>query len=198
MMFDAEPISIRQRDRDGIKKVALIGLSPSTHDDAPWDDPEWEVWGLPWDEGYWHRMDRHFEMHDISLVRKRPTEGYLHRLQTLPCCYMQQSYFANIRAYPLEKVIGTIRLDYFNSSIAYMLALAIHEGFERIGLWGIELRGRQSEYDYQRPNAEWLLGFAMGRGIDVEVAKPTTLLRFEPDIEFCGEVQNYAGRYGYL
>lgn len=198
MMFESESISPRQRDRDGIKKVAIIGMSPSTHDDAPWDDPEWEIWGLPWDEGYWHRMDRCFEMHDISLVRKRPTEDYLYRLQSLPCCYMQEPHWPNITQYPLESVIQTIRLDYFNSSIAYMIALAIHEGFERMGLWGIELRGLQSEYTYQRPNAEWLLGIAMGRGMDVEVAKPTTLLRFEPDIEFCGEVQHYADRYGYL
>ncbi len=46
-------------------KVAIIGLAQSTHDDAPWDDPEWEKWGLPWDHN-WAMLDRFFEMHDTS------------------------------------------------------------------------------------------------------------------------------------
>jgi len=45
-------------------KVAIIGLSATTHHLAPWSDPEWQKWGLPWD-GYHAQMDRLFEMHDM-------------------------------------------------------------------------------------------------------------------------------------
>ena len=30
-------------------KVAVVGFSPSSYDAAPWDDPTWEKWGMPWD-----------------------------------------------------------------------------------------------------------------------------------------------------
>lgn len=88
-------------------------------------------------------------------------------------------------AYPLEELTrrfearapGSFK-KYFTSSIGYMLALAITQGrdeqfkpigdshFEWIGLYGIDLAG-DSEYGYQRPNAEWFAGFASGLGVDV-------------------------------
>lgn len=65
---------------------------------------------------------------------------------------------------------------YFDSSIAYMIALAIHEGFREIMLAGIDLN-TQSEYVWQRSGVSWLLGVAMGRGIRVLLPEPCPLLR---------------------
>ena len=70
---------------------------------------------------------------------------------------------------------------YLESTFAYMLAYAIHlhaegEPITRIGLWGIDLDSA-SEWAYQRPNAEYLIGFARGRGIDVHIPKEAHLTR---------------------
>lgn len=60
-------------------------------------------------------------------------------------------------------VAGT---DYEASSPAWMLMHAIVEGYQEIHVYGIHL-ATQWEYVTQRPNFEWLLGFASGRGIKI-------------------------------
>ena len=66
--------------------------------------------------------------------------------------------------------------DYFYSTISYMLALAIAEGFEEIGLWGIDL-AHDSEYEYQKPSAEYFLGIARGQGIKIYLPEQSALLK---------------------
>lgn len=73
--------------------------------------------------------------------------------------------------YPMEAISKWIRktpqrTPYLESSIAYMMALAIEERVERVGIWGVDLHCT-SEYAYQRPNMEYLVGVAEGRGTKV-------------------------------
>ena len=183
-----------------MRKVAIVGLAPSTHDKAPFDT-DWEMWGLPWDNGFWVSYDRLFEMHDLDLLQKpeakRPRD-YVDRLReiTVPL-YMQQQYFPNVTAYPLESVIRSTS-DYFNSSIAYMVALAIHERVDAIGIWGVDMVDSE-EYAYQRPNAEYLIGLAIGMGIDVCIPEESYLTRFNAEgIPLGTMYPTYPKRYGYL
>lgn len=181
-------------------KVAIVGLSPASHDLAPWDDPSWKKWGLPWDEGYWVRLDRCFEMHDMRLLEsehcKRPS-GYMDRLLSLDNLYMQHSYWPGARRFPFEEVAQTTG-PYWNSSIAYMLAMAIHEGAEEIGIYGVDMKG-EDEYGYQRPNMEYLIGLARGKGIKVHIPDSSPLCKFQPSgIKFFDHVPTYSGRYGWL
>jgi hypothetical protein len=163
-------------------KVAIVGLSLS-HDLAPWDDPSWEKWGLAWDAD-WPRLDRVFEMH--SDYSQDP--GYLERLSFCERLYMQEKYLPNATAYPIEDVAKTCGA-YWESSIAYLMALAVHEGAEEIGLWGVDMKG-DGEYGYQKPNMEYLIGLARGKGIEVRIHESSSLLK--PSGEF-----GYVGRYGW-
>lgn len=176
-------------------KVAVIGLSPKTHDLAPWDNPDWQKWGLPWDEGYWQRLDLAFEMHDLRLLTgehsgRKP--GYLARLQEIiPHLYTQQNY-------PFDEVAKSIGAYYFNSSIAYAMALAIHQGAEEIGVWGVDLVADE-EYAYQRPNMEYLIGVARGKGIRVFIPDESALCKFNGSgIRFYKHLPEYVDRYGWL
>lgn len=175
-------------------KVAVIGLSPKTHDLAPWDDPSWQKWGLPWDEGFWPRMDRHFELHDLRLLTSEHSKrkpGYLKRLQELERLYTQENY-------PFDEVAESIGAYYFNSSIAYAMALAIHEGAEEIGIWGVDLATTE-EYAYQRPNMEYLIGIARGKGIKVHIPEDSALCKFVgTGIRFYSHLPVYVDRYGWL
>lgn len=177
-----------------MRQVAIIGLS-SSHDLAPWGDSSWEKWGLPWDEGYWIRCDRLFEMHDLRLLEsehsKRPKD-YMDRLMNIDVpLYMQESYFLNATRYPFEEVAKN-----WNSSIGYMIALAIHERVDRIGLWGVDMK-HSEEYGYQRPNTAYLLGLAEGLGI--ELVNCDHLLAFNPEgIKFFDMSPKYVERYGWL
>ena len=178
--------------------IAIIGLSPTTHDQAPFHDPDWEVWGLPWDEGYWRYYDRLFEMHDMRLIEQensRRPKDYLARLQEIEVpIYMQKQYYNNVTAYPFDSVCT----KYFNSSIGYMLALAISENADTIGVFGVDMKG-DDEYGYQKPNIEYLLGMAIGMGIKVIVPEESPLLKFNGNgIQFANFYPEYIERYGWL
>jgi len=184
-------------------KVAIVGLAPSTHDQAPWDDPAWEKWGLPWDDKYWARMTRHFEMHDVDLLygpHSKRGKGYFDRLKDCETLYMQGKYFdfPTSQRYPFEEVAASIGQAYWNSSIAYAMALAIHEGAREIGIWGVDMTG-DDEYGYQRPNMEYLIGVARGQGVDVYIPPESALCRFEATgIKFYDHMPTYKHRYGWL
>lgn len=174
-----------------MKKIAIIGLSP-THDQAPWDDPDWELFGLALDPDVW-RLDRVFEIHDIRLLKTYPDwQQYRSRMLDLEWVYVQHEVeeIPNGRAYPLAEVSKTT--DYLCSSVAYMLALAIHEGATEIGIWGVDMAAWE-EYGYQRANMEYLIGLARGKGIKVYVPAQSPLLKFRSDPD-C----KYRGRYGWL
>ena len=179
-------------------KVAVIGLGKS-HDGAPWADPGWQKWGLPWD-AYAPRCNLLFEMHPLELVLRdeadRGGAAYLARLKEQCCAIMMRERHEAIRAsvaYPLRSVIADVG-DYFGSSPAYMVALAICERAEEIGLWGVDIG---EKYDHQRPNLEYLIGFARGRGIKVTVAGGSLLtLRKHDSIGRLSVI--YPRRYGDL
>jgi len=175
-------------------KVAIVGLAPSTHADAPWDDQTWEKWGLPWDQSGWSLMARHFEMHDQRLLdgpHSKRSADYAERLKDCKCLYTQDNY-------PFDAVAKTIGQAYWNSSIGYAMALAIHEGAREIAIYGVDMDGTD-EYQYQRPNMEYLIGFARGQGIDVYIPKQSALCRFEPKgIKFYNHMPTYKDRYGWL
>lgn len=150
------------------RKVAIVGAAPSAGD-APYTDPSWEVWALPW-RNRTPGIARYFEMHERA--QWCPDEkgmAYLSFLQSIAVpLYMpeaQSDIHASIR-YPRHTVISVIGRDYFGSSIAYMVALAIASGVDEIGLWGVDMTS-VDEYRDQRPNLEWLLGLAEGRRIRV-------------------------------
>lgn len=184
-------------------KVAVVGLHPHTHNLAPFDDPAWEKWGLPWDEGYWAQLDRCFEMHDARLLwsehsRRRPK--YFERLEQCASLYMQGKtpWVPNAIPYPFDAVADSIGAYYFNSSVAYALALAIHEGAEEIGVYGCDMAS-DGEYGYQRPNVEYLIGLARGRGIKVHVPDESSLCKFiGKGIRFYDHSPAYIDRYGWL
>lgn len=82
--------------------------------------------------------------------------------------------FPNSVTYPYEEVSRSVT-PYLESSMAYMLALAIHEGFDEIGLYGMQV-AMWDEYRYQRPNLEYLIGLAQGRGIKCEPCPGSLLM----------------------
>lgn len=170
-------------------KVAVIGLAQS-QSEAPWADPEWEKWGLAWDAN-WPQFQRTFEMHEPAEIKARMPAAYFDELQHRTRLYMPAQYVPGCIAYPFEAVAASVG-DYWISSIAYMVSLAIHEGAEEIGLFGVDM-DIGSEYEYQRANAEYLIGFARGRGIKVRIPDASPLLKFVSPSD-C----DYTGRYGRL
>tara|TARA_R110002110_G_scaffold240074_1_gene456196 strand:+ start:464 stop:1045 length:582 start_codon:yes stop_codon:yes gene_type:complete len=191
--------------------IAICGMAQ--HDKSEVDNFNGEIWGLPWDEGRWPFFDRYFEIHPLDLLRKpeaQRRDGYEERLKSLPILYMQEAYedIPNAIRYPVEKVVDNLGFDYFNSSIAYLMGMALLEGADKIGIWGVDMADLEpvpgdpsyiSEFAYQRPNMEYLIGLARGRGIDVYIPERSPLAKFHGEgIPLGLMYPSYPQRYGYL
>ena len=175
-----------------MRRVAIVGLGP-THDQAPWR--EWETWGIPWD-AWFPRYALGFEMHDRALWGGKAK--YVERLRESDVPIMMRQEHEDISAslpYPLGTVQEKVG-SYFGSSVAYMLAYAIQQEVDEIGLWGVDLT--EDIYDHQRPNLEYLIGFARGRGIPVTVPSGSNLLSHKTEDIYDGKPVVYPRRYGEI
>jgi hypothetical protein len=191
-----------QTDR---KKYAICGFASSTRDLIPIADPTWEIWGM--NQLYRHiaRADRWFDVHwnwNSELVPGTDHEGWI-RDSGIPV-YMTETHAhlpTSVR-FPLDVLMHEFT-DYFTSTVAHMMALAIWEIDAKveasldalpkltareflkhrqqlyaeysIGLFGIDLIVGE-EYFWQKTCAEfWIGAAAIGRGINVFIP-PTSAL----------------------
>lgn len=174
-------------------KVAIVAFSKTTRHLAPFDDPEWEIWGLN-EEYRFHwmkRWDRWFQIHPyLDFMRKGNPNDPKHpdwlRAQK-PCwigeprtfpIYMQDHYDdipASVKL-PLDEIQRDLGINYYCSSISYMLGMAAWLGYKEVGLYGVEMAS-DTEYKYQRPNGEFWIGYMMGRGVKIHLPKEAHLLR---------------------
>ena len=171
------------------KKVAIVGYT-SHSKLAPFNSPDFEIWGLNDLYDYIPRFSRWFEIHPRKTVDRwqssRTNRNHLEALKQLPCpIYMQQHYedIPNSIPYPIKEVqedIGANFLNEFNgyltNSISMMIALAIMERFQEIHVYGVDMAVGHEEYGKQRPSCEFWLGVAAGRGIKLYIPKEADLL----------------------
>ena len=164
----------------GVKKIALIGTAPTVRH-APWSDPSWEIWAHASAARLCKRVDRYFDLHPehvFSEARKNGQANYHAWLKSLTTpVYMQDRYPtipASVR-YPKERILAEFP-RYFSSTFAWMVALALTEGATHLGVFGIHYQFG-SEYAEQRPGAEFWLGLAAGRGVQIVNPEGSPLLR---------------------
>jgi hypothetical protein len=159
-------------------KVAIVGFASSSTMDAPFHDPEYEIWIMNQLYRFVPRADRQFEMHERYWEYVVEGTDYIGYLKECPIpIYMTQNYpeYPNSVKFPLDRLSERFG-RYWTSTIAFMLALAIDEGFERIDLFGIDL-SVGTEYTEQRPCAERLIGYADALGITVGIPVASSLCK---------------------
>jgi hypothetical protein len=162
------------------KKVALVGFASNSLHQVPWDNPEFEIWGM--NQGamnFKRRADRWFEMHLPEATPDIRMPDYMEWLKALTIpIYMidMYDYAPTSLRYPIEDAIKYAGRDYFMSSVAFMCALAGMEDFEEIHLYGINL-AIGDEYFYEKPNAEWWLGRLEGMGKKIVIPRASSLLK---------------------
>ena len=172
--------------RKGKKTVAIVGLAATSCSLAPFDDLDVEIWGLneahafPWMK----RATRWFQIHATEswkrYIAKRDVRGHFDWLKKnewdIPI-YMQ--YYHELvpksLGYPLYEVVdlvfpnfrrGDTKVKYFTSTFAYMMGIALLEKFERVEIYGFEMAD-EIEYVQQKACAEFWIGYAMGKGVEV-------------------------------
>ena len=139
-------------------KVAILGKLP-TKFNAPFDNKKWDIWTLNKhiDCEKLPRVDLWFDIHSRGVYEK-----------------------ANItrKNFPFKAVEKMLGGQYFNNSIAYMIAYAIYKRYTHIALYGMNFN---SEHEHRRDgeyqNVRELIFFAKGKGIKVTAPADYAMLK---------------------
>lgn len=160
------------------KKIAIIGTTASMLD-APYNDSEWEIWGLNGAYTAIPRFDRWFDMHDLDIIKEAHEPKYIDFLtQCDDKLMLNKSYkeLPKAKVFPYDKLIENNR-RYFSNTVAWLIAYAIEQKPDAIGIWGINM-ATDTEYTHQRPCCEYYLGVAEGKGIEVIIPDTSELLKY--------------------
>lgn len=184
----------------GRHTIAICGFASSSRHRIPIDDPDAIICTL--NQLYRHlpRADVHFDLH--REWRGGNVEGTDHPTWVRDCgipVYLvaHEDALSTTLTYPIDRLIRKHGVDYFTSTVAFMLAWAIdmideavgpdaeRADYARytIGVYGIDLIVG-TEYEVQKACVEFWIGIAEGRGIQTDIAPESALLK-----------QRY--RYGY-
>lgn len=160
--------------------LAIVGSHSATRGLAPYDDPTVEIWlfneSAQKPEVY-KRWDGLLQIHGQEVysspanwVNKDHWEWLQKDHGPGKKIWMQEvdPRVPNSVRYPIEAILEMTPYKYLRSSPAMALALAIHLGYEHILLYGSELSSN-TEYTYQAVNYAFWIGFAHGKGIDLEL-----------------------------
>jgi len=181
------------------KKLAIVGFA-GTRDQAPFNNPDYEIWTVNNLHKFVPRQDRIFQVHqrwEWTPGYGNPaehgviTEDHLEFLKTCGIPVYTVEKFKDIPTsirFPIEemtKEFGVARTGhenpdhkdgYWTNSISMMIALAIYEKFDVIEIYGVDM-AVSTEYLEQRPSCEYYIGIAKGRGIDVRLPAECDLLK---------------------
>lgn len=169
------------------KWACLLGSAPSSLHLAPFANPDWckvgcspGVWGALAPRGI--QADVWVELHRIEVGQPWMSADYFDFIRQFP----GKVWMAETRAdvpncviLPLPELIRAYSPYFFTSSIAYMLAMCIHAGFEKVMLAGVDMAAA-TEYKDQRLGCQYFAMLAQARGIEVGVPPESDLFRPAP------------------
>lgn len=145
-----------------------------------------EVWGIN-AVGDVIQCDRLFHMDDVRVQELRAAESpasnianMLTWLRTHPApIYTSRVHpdYPGLVAYPLQDVLNSCGMAYFNSTAAYAVAYAVHIGVKKISLFGFDFTYKDShKAEKGRACVEFHLGIAKARGIEIGFPSSTSLM----------------------
>ena len=162
-----------------MKKLAIVGSHPDTRENAPYENPEYEIWlfnEAPQKPEIYKRWDACLQIHLPEVYAS--TENWVNKDHWE---WLQQDHgnrrifmqdvdlrVPNSVKYPLDEILSLVPYKYLRSSPAMSLALAIYLGYKDISLYGSELSSN-TEYHYQAINYAFWIGFAHGYGVDLDM-----------------------------
>lgn len=155
-----------------MKTVQILGKGRGI---GPSFDPGIERWGIN-DlaflrySGKFTDWSRWFDLHPPDYIQtRRPLAWEWYKQQDKPI-YMfdkHQDILASIQ-YPKDLISNHFRTKRFGSSFDWMCALAIFEKFERIEICWCRMN-QTSEHQHQTPTANYWIGQAEARGIEIKI-----------------------------
>lgn len=166
-----------------MKKLAIVGAHEATRDNAPFDNPDYEIWGITrYAKADWmKRCDTVIEIHPEPFYTNHPEDkGYWEWLQNTDATVRMLHLHMDIKnavMYPLQSIRDELlknvyvhgeRITNLGSSPDFAIALAIYQKYDVIDIYGVEM-GIDTKYMTQRPGFAFWTGLAAGRGITLNV-----------------------------
>lgn len=153
-------------------KISLLGTG-NGWELAP---KEGEIWCVP---GLHGRVSptRVYEVHSgqtLASVGMSQEKLEWMKAQSMVVHPSLHNSFPNCRVIDFQKHIDKFG-PYFTSSLSWMLAEAIEENPEEIGIYGVSMCS-QTEYAHQKPGCTYLIGWARALGIKVTIPPTSELL----------------------
>lgn len=170
-------------------KVAIIGTAPTSKMLAPYQDESWNIWACS--AGNMNQLPRvniWFELHALNEMMAPENRGMAEpffmwlkeqsdagKFQVV----MQDAgtvlggksntFVPKAIPYPRDEMIQEFGRNWFTSSVAYMMALAIARGATEIALFGVDMAADQEHYSAQRAGCTRFIEIARERGIKVSI-----------------------------
>lgn len=163
-------------------KVAIVGAAASSRSLAPFEDKDWLIWACsPSSRDHVPRLDVWFELHDLADLRSAKWSPwavpYVEWINTRDCRVVMQAtndLVPKAEAYPKDEILAKYGAKFFTSSIAWMIALAMHEGATEIAIYGVDMAA-DSEWGFERPGAKFWVERARESGIIVTIPNQSDL-----------------------
>ena len=175
------------------KTVAIVGSHTRTRFEVPWKDKDIDIWVFNESAsiGWPKRVDGVFQMH-AEPVWKNPMNRndpkypqWMKQDHPYPIWMLDEySEVPASESYPINDIsdnnaLGKLykdgkRREFYTSSVAYAIALAIQLDYKCIKMFGIEMES-ETEYRYQGEGVFYWLGVARGRGVDVYISKKSRM-----------------------
>lgn len=162
-----------------MKRLAIVGSHTATRANAPWEDPDYEIWVF--NEApqlsFCKRWDATFQLHKPEVYTspnnfvKKDHWAWLQKKHAGKKIYMQAAdpRVPACARYPFEEICEKVpgaAFGWFTSSPSYALALALFLGYTEIDIYGVELSSN-TEYSYQLNNWVFWVGVALGMGVQL-------------------------------
>lgn len=163
--------------------VAIVGSHPGTRGEFDFSRTDCDIWlfNEAAQADWAGRCDAVFQMHAPVIFRNPGNRNNARHYDWLrsgetPAVYMQEQYEDVPRSvtYPRHEIRSLILAnfnggqEYYTSSPAYAIALAVYSGYRRIEIYGVEME-TDTEYRFQRDGIAFWVGVAVGQGIEVEL-----------------------------
>ena len=176
------------------RRIAMVGTAPSGTF-APFDNPDWEIWGCSARGPHVSHADRWFELHRLDGEEKEWADNWRKTIKdwlneqnvTLYMFYPESDLSSNVIQYPTDQIVPRFGTFFMTSTFSWMMALAINEmapvgtmaepGAE-IALYGVDME-YGTEYREQRFGLRHFISLAKQLGIRVTLVAGGGLV-YEP------------------
>lgn len=173
-----------------MKKLALVGMNPKTRSNAPYDDPDFEIWTLneayvnPWMKRFdvlfqlhprwdWERPNNMADPNHPNYIKALSVEGsYILPPERIGKKIVMQDHNEDVPGcvvLPIARMTEFCYygIPYFTSTFAHMLVYAFLGDYTDIQIFGFEMES-DTEYAHQRACAEYWIGYGRAMGIKIE------------------------------